>query len=1140
MSMEGSRLFHRFIRRFLENQSRYFLVAKIILGIVGVVSVFAISGTVYAAGGVGSGGGGGGGGGGHQSSYGWGWAVYQTSGSGPTSGFRNGTSWSSVQSTCNNANAKSVYAFIIYDSGGDGEAYDYHTIYESPSEFAGHFKAGTSVDHSRATAINTSTAQNAFDSLPSKGVSTAGFTFGVNVAWFCYDLPSSASLDGVKIDNSRVSSSGSSSGYGGNYAGQQFSDDKVTVSGVGSSTSNPFFFNSIPAGTHTISVQDSGTSDTNWQVFGYSICKGTSSTDVGSCTTQWLTQSGNISGGSSFSYKFVAGGSYHMRWIFAPKNSPLPVGGGACPMQPTVDITAVKASFGAGNNGETTYSPDGGEKHIPPPGFPQAGDSVTTRSVTSYNIVSAVDDITSQSLKVNKKNNTVDFSSSVPLYPYDPHTATVTYTDNYTSTTTTYSLDKNGKLTSSSSSGTLGPSAQFSDGSASIGECYPIHFNVDTVTANKVNLNNYENPSTASLTSTVSVHLWGSQGGSKRDSLKVNGLTDAVSYTIRHLDGTTSPLSASTSVSTSCGGGAGGSIDCEGPASPSTSVAVVVGSAQSQLQPGDEVCAAFTISPQTGDANTDGNIQPGLPGQPGTASPSGPTNPSNSVCSNPVVNEPYFKVFGGDISAGDAFSVTSGVTTQCVAGAASASVNGWNTAGASAYAPNPYTGDANDSYAGAGAQFSLMAINNITGVASNQNNPNAAAAGAGNGVGLSFSNSSNGSLIDSSGGNFALGFGSSPSCIPDFYADKPSGAQVVGSGVSATTLSNSAPDTTPTSYFLNNGGTINGGTIAANKHVVVYAGGDVNITGPIAFGPGSVPGGSYASIQEIPSFVLVVKGNINISPSVTQLYGIYIAQPTDPAAPTDGTLSDCAGVSGANLWTGCASPLTVYGSFIANKIYLLRTGPPENGSDPYRENSSIRAAEPAESNSLSGTMIEDANKVSTCTNGSLDANGLCPGDYTPATSGTSGYYAPPYSSSPACYYYGDDAYSPGTHNYSTGYAVTTSSTCGSPDPVYHKPGHSGTYYSETYYPGSSGHPASCAGGETVSGSNCVPKSTYTYPSGCTPVPTDKSKCTIQITPTHASEVFNYNPAFWLMLSLQNVSSQNALKYDSIVSLPPVL
>lgn len=172
------------------------------IGLSALLTVIGPASKVYAGGGVGSGGTGGctsSCGTGNYTWYGWGWAVYQTSGPGPHDGFHNGTSWNSVQSICNGANALHVDMFIIDDQNGNGMVYDY-TNEDGPPQYADHFAAGTTVDNGNAVAIDSSTAYNDFQQLGANGVSTAGFTWDTssgNVGWFCSDFqPKDVTIQG--------------------------------------------------------------------------------------------------------------------------------------------------------------------------------------------------------------------------------------------------------------------------------------------------------------------------------------------------------------------------------------------------------------------------------------------------------------------------------------------------------------------------------------------------------------------------------------------------------------------------------------------------------------------------------------------------------------------------------------------------------------------------------------------------------------------------------------------------------------------------------------------------------------------------------------------------------------------------------
>lgn len=319
------------------------------------------------------------------------------------------------------------------------------------------------------------------------------------------------------------------------------------------------------------------------------------------------------------------------------------------------------------------------------------------------------------------------------------------------------------------------------------------------------------------------------------------------------------------------------------------------------LMPGEKVCAIYSVSPTGSTANNMGNIVSG----------NGSNFPSGPQCSGPIVNEPYFKVFGGDVSAGNTFATTFSGATSCANPAnASASIYGWNTAADATYGQGQH-------YAGSGAQFAVTAPSVIFGVASNQNNVNAnpAPGAQPNSLGLSFANSS------PANNNYTAGyFGGSltaSACLTDFYSSKPTN---INGYISGSQNLNGLDGI----YTMSGGSIINKSNITTGKHVTIYAIGNIFIGDDITFP------GSYGAVDQIPSLILIVKGNIYISNNVKNLSGIYIAQPTANSS-ADGYIYDCAsGPSSAmpnySIYDNCGNQLVVNGSFIANKVALMRTG----------------------------------------------------------------------------------------------------------------------------------------------------------------------------------------------------------------------
>jgi hypothetical protein len=151
----------------------------------------------------------------------------------------------------------------------------------------------------------------------------------IGTALLPYPIPDST-LRGVKIDDSGLSSSGSSSGYGGSchsatngsncnngtLADYPFSDDCVVVDGStcsSNSNNNPFsFVQNITPGLREVTIVPRGVANGDFIVRGYSICR-----SGGSCTSQFLTRTANVSEGITFTHAFLPGVTYHMRWIFA-------------------------------------------------------------------------------------------------------------------------------------------------------------------------------------------------------------------------------------------------------------------------------------------------------------------------------------------------------------------------------------------------------------------------------------------------------------------------------------------------------------------------------------------------------------------------------------------------------------------------------------------------------------------------------------------------------------------------------------------------------------------------------------------------------------------------------------------------------
>jgi len=258
-----------------------------------------------------------------------------------------------------------------------------------------------------------------------------------------------------------------------------------------------------------------------------------------------------------------------------------------------------------------------------------------------------------------------------------------------------------------------------------------------------------------------------------------------------------------------------------------------------------------------------------------------------------IYAQPFVSVFGGDVSAGNSFYTLPSIQ---------AGVFSWNG------------GPSN--YSGAGDQFAVYALGDIVGFATSLRNPSQAPAG------LSFANT--GSQVNSGAQpttDYGGEFGSLPPAT-DYFSYHPTTADSSSSVDIGSLVSNQPVYYTPAGGTLTITGTIPSGP--SGKHLTVFVNGNVYIPAPgITF----ASEGPWSSVSLIPSFNLVVEGNIYINSSVSKLDGNYIAQPLPGTSPAQGgIINDC--YSSATTPAGpvvCAGwALTVNGSFTAYGIQLDR------------------------------------------------------------------------------------------------------------------------------------------------------------------------------------------------------------------------
>lgn len=416
-------------------------------------------------------------------------------------------------------------------------------------------------------------------------------------------------------------------------------------------------------------------------------------------------------------------------------------------------------------------------------------------------------------------------------------------------------------------------------------ECYDRGFTINGVNVTVGLSPTNEDPDTAGSSSNVSVSFF-YPAGYPQNAL---GFHVPAKVTLSY----NSSFSGCTS-----GGGSSGSVTVTGGNGPGTTT-VPAGNDSCQatappLTAGQSVCATYTFSPPGSQMKADGTITVSSPG-----------SVSGSGCSSPVSNQPYAHFWGLDVSAGGAFESRGDqcITTPAQQSGIEAFVRG----------TGPLT-------RGSGAQFGALAL----GAVATSPSP----AGFGSAIlrsstptgrdGLTFAN------------NGALGsMGLSNHCVPDYFANNP----VETPDTSGTSISlaafNGAGDSKPKQLYYGNGTTnytVDGFSGAADgidngNDVAIYVDGDVYIQNDIRF-----KNTSWSSTDQIPSFYLIVKGNIYISKNVHQLDGVYVAEPN---GDSDGTINTCANnfsrYSNAELFNNCSSQLVVNGAFIAQNVELNRT-----------------------------------------------------------------------------------------------------------------------------------------------------------------------------------------------------------------------
>lgn len=315
---------------------------------------------------------------------------------------------------------------------------------------------------------------------------------------------------------------------------------------------------------------------------------------------------------------------------------------------------------------------------------------------------------------------------------------------------------------------------------------------------------------------------------------------------------------------------------------------------------GDQYCADTTVNPATG------YIGPGdeIP----ISSPA-----TDHQCPH-VTNKPFFKVYGGNISAGGQFSQVydsagNPSSTGCVTPTDEGVIGGYvNTSSAT------YT-------FGSSTQLTAQAMRQIMGVESGKTTYNSAPS-----YRRAIANNTN---IGGGDANYGVNLGGnlnntagSASCMTTAEPDDPSKTPTYGIADGSINANIPASAGSKVQFTHNNTPlTLNADSLV-DRDVSIFTDGDVIIAGNIYYSNGVWSRGS------VPSLVIRAKGNIYIDKSVGNVDGMFISQ------KQNGKISTCSTGLGAavhlvpqggTFYADCSKQLTIHGSFVADYVNLMRT-----------------------------------------------------------------------------------------------------------------------------------------------------------------------------------------------------------------------
>jgi hypothetical protein len=289
-------------------------------------------------------------------------------------------------------------------------------------------------------------------------------------------------------------------------------------------------------------------------------------------------------------------------------------------------------------------------------------------------------------------------------------------------------------------------------------------------------------------------------------------------------------------------------------------------------------------------------------------------------------NYPYFKIYGGDISAGGAYRHSDSYCDPAdIIGPENAGGNKYY-GGIRSYA-NPDSTAGGTPPKGSSVSFAAYALGMIDGTSPPNGAPpygfyssavNPSDISTKTYSALDFANQD---ILGGLMGGSAMN--ADAHCIPDYYDETLDIGSVVNNGsVSSYNLDgkNGQQQFIQAGIPLKLSGTTSG-------KLTVYVNGDAYITNNVLYNSAGWGFDLSNFTNNAPYFALIVKGNIYIDPSVSRLDGLYIAQPLSDGSK--GIISTCApaGIEAdaTAVSVTCNSQLVFNGAAIAKHFHLLRS-----------------------------------------------------------------------------------------------------------------------------------------------------------------------------------------------------------------------